>query len=166
MNIRDLTQLYEYNYWANNCVLTASANVDAAQFEAPASFPYGGLRTTLLHILDAESGWRVLFETGNDAEDLNPTDFPTLQSLQDRFRSEETAMRGYLGLLSDGDLTRRVKYTTNDGVLRDRMLWHCLMHVVTHGIQHRSEAAAILTDLGASPGGLDFVVFLTDMGIS
>ena len=43
---------------------------------------------------------------------------------------------------------------------RDRILWHCLYHVVNHGTQHRSEAAALLTDYGSSPGDLDFTLFL------
>jgi uncharacterized damage-inducible protein DinB len=39
-------------------------------------------------------------------------------------------------------------------------VWQTILHVVTHGIQHRSESAAILTGYGQSPGDLDFDLFL------
>ena len=51
-------------------------------------------------------------------------------------------------------------YTTGEGEQRERVLWHCLLHVVNHGTQQRSEAAALLTEYGSSPGQLDFTVFL------
>jgi len=41
-------------------------------------------------------------------------------------------------------------------------LWHCLWHVVNHGTQHRSEAAALLTRFNQSPGDLDFTVFMNE----
>ena len=71
-------------------------------------------------------------------------------------------MRDYLAGLTDDDLTGYVRYTTESGLKRERLLWHCLVHVVNHGTQHRSEAAAILTGYGCSPGELDFTVFLND----
>jgi uncharacterized damage-inducible protein DinB len=37
-----------------------------------------------------------------------------------------------------------------------------MRHVVNHGTHHRSGAAAILTDYGHSPGGLDFTAFLNE----
>ena len=162
MNIQDILLIYEYNYWASKKILTLSASVTQEQFLAPASFPYGGLRGTLVHILDAEWGWRGLFENQSFGSDLNPDDFPSLQSIVDRSREEESAMRAYLVKLHDEDMESHVRYTTDTGIKRDRILWHCLLHVVNHGTQHRSEAAALLTDYGHSPGDLDFTVFLNE----
>lgn len=161
MNIRDIHLLYEYNYWANKKILAASSNVSDEQFIASASFPYGGLRGTLVHTLDAERGWHLLFENQPFGPDMNPEDFPTLQSIEMLWHEEETAMRAYLATLRDEDMESHLRYLTTDmGIQRDRILWHCLLHVVNHGTQHRSEAAALLTDYGHSPGDLDFTVFL------
>jgi len=162
MNIQDIHLLYEYNYWANKKLIAASAKIAQEQFTAPASFPYGGLRGTLLHVLDAEWGWRGLFENQSFNPDLKPEDFPTLQSLEARWHEEEIAMRAWLATLHNEDMESHLRYITDTGIQRDRILWHCLIHVVNHGTQHRSEAAALLTGYGQSPGDLDFTVFLND----
>ena len=75
-------------------------------------------------------------------------------------------MRTYVASLKDEDMENHFHYTTETGIKRDRVLWHCLLHVVNHGTQHRSEAAAILTNFRASPGDLDFTVFLNETGRS
>ena len=162
MNIQDIQLIYNYNYWATGQILAASAKVTDEQFLAWAEFPYGGLHGTLLHILDAEFGWRGLFENNIFGADMNAEDFPTFQSLEQKFHEEEKAMRAYLSKLKDEDMESHMRYTTETGIKRDRILWHCLVHVVNHGTQHRSEAAAILTSFGSSPGDLDFTVFLNE----
>ncbi len=162
MKIRDIHLLYKYNYWANNKILAASAGVTHEQFIAPASFPYGGLHGTLFHTLDAERLWRVLFQTNVVKTESSSTELPDLPSIEARWREEEKAMRAYLETLANADMESHLRYTTDTGIKRDRILWHCLVHLVNHGTQHRSEAAAILTDHGHSPGDLDFTVFLNE----
>jgi uncharacterized damage-inducible protein DinB len=84
MNIQDIRFIYEYNYWANKKILAASMNVTDEQFAAPASFPYGGLHRTLLHILEAEWSWRALFQKIADASELLPADYLNLSAVEKR----------------------------------------------------------------------------------
>ncbi len=163
MNKTDITTIFEYNYWANQRILSAASQVSPDQFAAPTAFPHGSLRATLVHILDAEYGWRILLARQEQVPDLTEeNDFPTLASLVERWRDEEGHMRAYLAGLSDEDLQEVVRYVNPQGIQRERIRWHGLYHVVNHGTQHRSEAAAMLTDYGQSPGDIDFTFYLTE----
>ena len=164
MNIRDILTLYDYNYWATRRILAASVHVSPEQFLVPTAHSFGSLRGTLVHTLDSERGWRMLcqHQTLTSFNDLEEDAFPTLDVLEQRWNEEERAMRDYLAQLNDDDMISYVRYTIPEGIKRERLLWHCLLHVVNHGTQHRSEAAAILTELGFSPGELDFTAFLND----
>ena len=163
MNMQDVRDLYDYNYWANRRILRMAEQVTSEQFIAPSSHSYGSLQGTLVHTLGAEWSWRLLLEGQGVQPELQAADFPTVAAVQQRWQEEERAMRGYLGGLRDEDLTGIVSYRGDTGILRERLVWHCLFHfhVVNHGMQHRSEAA-LLTGYGQSPGEIDFTVFLNE----
>ncbi len=156
----EIQTIFNYNYWANQKLLTAGAKVTQQQFEAPGSFPYGGLRGTLVHVMDAEYAWRMRLSGDLATKDMAETDFPTISSLEERWKNEEKGMRGWLAGIKPEALDVTIEYTIDSGAKRKRVLWHCLYHVVNHGTQHRSEAAALLTDFGQSPGDVDFTLFL------
>jgi uncharacterized damage-inducible protein DinB len=164
MNTDEIKLIYEYNYWANRRVLTTCARVSPEQYAAPARFGLGyeSLRATVLHILGSEHSWRLICQGVSevDWDELTQADFPTLQSLEKGWQAEEQEMRAYIGSLTDDDLQGIVRYPLDNGILRERVLWHCLYHLVNHGTQHRSEAAALLTIIGQSPGDFDFTMFL------
>jgi uncharacterized damage-inducible protein DinB len=143
-------------------MVAAGRKLSAEQFAAPAAFPFGGLRGTLLHILDAEWSWRLRLQHGAPSSDLLEADFPTLDALVTRWQDEEQEMRAYLGSLDDEKLAGTVRYPIGEGKMRERILWHCLLHLANHGTQHRAEAAAILTALGQSPSDVDFTIFLSE----
>jgi len=162
MNVDDLRLLYSYNEWANACIFAAAGRLSMAALRAPAvpDPGYGTLLGSLVHILEAEAGWRSLLQQGVWGDELRLEDFTTLEDLAVRSQDEAAAMRGYLDTLTDSDMTGIVRYAVDEGRMRERVRWHCLIHVVNHGTYHRGEAAALLTGLGHSPGELDFTVFL------
>lgn len=85
---------------------------------------------------------------------LGATD-ATLSALRiNRLRWRATIMN-----MRDDDLHSILRYQFDPTIVRERIRWHCLYHVVNHGMQHRSEAAHLLTAYGQSPGDIDFSLF-------
>jgi len=160
MNGQDIQFLYDYNYWANARILTASSKVTREQFGAPANLSFGSLRTTLVHTLGTEVVWRRRCQEGVSVNAMLPeSELPDLETLTAYWRREEQMMRAYLASLSDAALNQAIKYTTLKGVPYENTLWKLLAHVVNHGTQFRSEAAVALTVYGQSPGDLDLLFF-------
>jgi uncharacterized damage-inducible protein DinB len=160
MNKQDILILYRYNQWANAKILNAAANVTTEQFLAPAAFPHGGLRGTLVHALSAEWIWRKRWEGTSPTQSLKPEEFPDFQSLRGRWEEEEMQLMNFVNAIRDERLNDRFDYRNTYGKPFTRVLWQAMVHLVNHGTQHRSEAAAILTDFGHSPGDIDLIFFV------
>lgn len=161
MQLEYLHSLYDYNYWTNKVILSTAAQLSETQLFAPTSFPNGSLHGTLLHTLSAEWTWRMRCqERVSPSSMLRTEDFPTLENIRTYWREEEAKMRLFVTSLSAADLNQMVHYTTRDGTPYATPLWQILLQVVNHGTQHRTEAAAMLTDCGYSPGDIDLIKFV------
>jgi uncharacterized damage-inducible protein DinB len=159
MHIDEVKLLFEYHYWATKRILDTCANLSEEQYTASTDF--GRLRQVLVHIVESDLVWRtVLNGTPVFDELITENDLPTLDALVAGWQEEQQAMRAYLNGLTDVNIT--VRYPIENNIIRERVLWHCLVHVVNHGTQHRSEAAAMLTHFGYSPGELDLTAFLNE----
>jgi uncharacterized damage-inducible protein DinB len=169
----DIKLMYEYNYWANRLILNQAAQVSEEQYVAPTDFGigWGSLRGTLVHLLDTERQWRItceghyatlLTDAEYDATEIHEEHVPTFAALIEQWAEEQSAMRAYLDTLDDEKLNGILRYVIPGNIVRERALWHCLYHNVNHGMQHRSEAAALLTSYRNSPGDIDFTMFLNE----
>lgn len=162
LSLQRIISLYSYNVWANQRILMTCAQLSSAQFIAANDSSWGSIRGTLVHILDSERGFRGLCQGVSTGDDLTEADLPTLDAIQSCWREEEIAMRAYLDSLRDEDLDQPIRYRSSDGVMRERFVWQVLFHILNHGMQHRSEVAAMLTREGHSPGDLDFPLYLNE----
>jgi uncharacterized damage-inducible protein DinB len=163
MNKQDIILLYKYNQWTTAKILDAASNVTQEQFLAPASFPHGGLRSTLVHALFAEWIWRHRWEGIKPVARPKPEDFPSIESLRARWADEEKLLMAFVDNVTDERLNSHFFYTNTKGVPFEKVLWQVMVHMVNHGTQHKTEAAALLTDFGCSPGDIDLVYFLDVM---
>jgi uncharacterized damage-inducible protein DinB len=154
--------LIDYNFWANRRVLDSVAALpgDAFTRELGREFSEPTLRRMLGHVMGAEilwlGRWRGLHPTA-----LEPGDaYATPADLRARWEVAERDFRGFVEPLTDADLGRMVEYRSLDAREMHRSaLWQMIQHVVNHGTHHRSEAATMLTRLGAPPPPLDLIVY-------
>ena len=66
--------------------------------------------------------------------------------------------------MTEEKLYSKFKYISTEGFPHERMLWESMAHLVNHGTQHKTETAAILTGMGYSPGDIDLIVYLNEVG--
>lgn len=173
MKIDEVKLLYDYNDWADARILAACNKVSPEQYAAPTSIGTGrgGLRATMVHLLDSMWQDRITLQgyykdpladdAAYDATELHEDAFPTLAALQERWAMEQREMQAYLNRLTEETLNSTIRYVI-PGVIRERVVWHFLMAAILHNMQHRSEAAVLLTSYGQSPGELELVLFLNE----
>jgi uncharacterized damage-inducible protein DinB len=160
MNLQDIQMLYDHNCWATEQILNAAGKISAEQLTAQMQHSnYGSLRGTLVHTLDAEESYLHRMAEGANLPDLMENEFPTIEPLAARWKSAQAKMRAYLATLKDEDLDGIAVYHVGE-IRRERVRWHIFAQLFSHSTQHRAEAAVMLTDLGQSPGDIDFIMWV------
>src|SRR5262245_60584968 len=57
MNAKEMTELYDYNLWANNRLFEAAAQLPTEQYLQDCKSSHGGIHGTLTHIVGAQKIW-------------------------------------------------------------------------------------------------------------
>ena len=149
MRADEIRFLFGYDRWATSMVLHALDGLAPALWARTDVVGDRGLGSILVHHLGSSQRWRLFFE-GRDTDRTRPElePLPTIDELRARWEAEWTTVDAWLRTLTD-DFVASVK----EGV----PVWQLMVHIVNHGTQHRSEAAALLTAEGRSPGELDLL---------
>jgi uncharacterized damage-inducible protein DinB len=157
-----LFQLWDYNRWANLRLMEKARELPPETLrEKTSCLSRGSLMNTFIHMLETERAWRKMALERQKPEPLiDPGSPPDLEQLLGWWDTESREMQAYLNSLSDVRLGGSVPVRDREGNEYPMVIWQMLMQAFLHSMQHRSEAAACLTELGHSPGDLDFIFFV------
>ena len=162
MKVSEIHTLFEYNRWANLRLLSKAKRLESDQLMLPGQIGPNSVFGALLHILDGEYFWRLSVQTGlGPSKRLTVDQLPDLQALMDYWEEEADQLMAYCGTLSNEDLDAQFEFRWGTAKPRIRTRWHCLVHLVNHGTQHRAEIGLVLGSWGYSPGSVDFITFVT-----
>jgi uncharacterized damage-inducible protein DinB len=153
VNTDEMRDLFAYDRWATEKLFGAIDGIDEATWSRSEVIDQRGLGGILVHMLGAYQRW--LHGLAEDAEEHRPEREPLLapDEVRRRWEAEWPQMEALIARVDDAWLAR-----DDEGVRFDWML----RHLANHGTQHRSEAAALLTQAGRSPGDLDMITWLED----
>jgi len=155
MQLVDIRYLFAYDRWATRRILSVADGVPPETWGATGVVGERGLGAILVHQLGAHQRWRLGLAGSGESPRPERQPLPTPDALAGAWAAEWDALDAWLDTLSDAWLAR----TDDDGI----PFWQMLAHVVNHGTQHRSEAAALLTGAGRSPGDLDMIFFAAEI---
>jgi uncharacterized damage-inducible protein DinB len=159
--ISDVIQtLYRYNAWANARILDTATPLSTEQLLAGGGASHESLRDTLVHTMSGQWIYLERWRGRSPRAMLDPLRFSDLPSIRRHWGRIELDTHEFLAELSDPTLAREVEYTNTEGARWTYPLWQQMIHQVNHATQHRSEAAVMLTQLGHSPGWLDFLYYI------
>ena len=160
MLVEVVRTMYAYSRWANARILEAAERLTEAQRRADGGASFGSIHDTLVHIMGAQwlylERWRGTSPTAMLAADA----FPHLAAIRDRWAQIDAETEQFITRLSDTHLGAVVAYVNTEGQRWAYPLWQQMLHQVNHATQHRSETAMVLTQLGQSPGWLDFLYYV------
>jgi uncharacterized damage-inducible protein DinB len=161
-----LQLLFAHAQLETDRVLAAAAALPDERFRASGEAGHAPLRSTLIHILNAQRIWRRRCERQPLLPPLVETEFPTVAAVRGAFAEEWQALFATLSGWQDSDLDRAVTWRMLDMPQQFAAPpWQLLYQCLQHGTQHQSELAETLTVLGQSPGDLDFAYFLLSQDI-
>jgi uncharacterized damage-inducible protein DinB len=159
MQLDAICELYDYNHWANQRVLSAMTPLTDDMFTRNMGNSFVSLRDTLAHILGAEWIWLERWLGRSPKALLSASDFPTLQALQRRWAAVRLDQNQYIQTLVPDRLNDDVSYTNTRGERYSYALWRQMLHVINHSSYHRGQVTTLLRQMGAEPAGTDLLVY-------
>lgn len=163
MIVETIRELYAYNAWANQKILTHAVLVAPTDFliDVP-GVSFGSLRSTLAHTMLVQKNWLLRWQGQPIVEWPELTTYPDFPTIQSLWAEIEANTQTFVAAVTEAQLEGMVEYISRAGQHYSYKLRHLMLHQVNHATQHRSEAAVILTALGQSPGNWDFSYFLDE----
>lgn len=138
-----------YTAWADVRVLDAAAKLTPAQWET--------VRGQFEHMLGTQLWWMQRWTGGSDAEPQ--VALPTAAEACAAYDASHAALAAFVGALDEAGWLREEPWWKPWGYDHTLPVGEIVTQVAHHGAQHRSEIAMALTEMGASPGDLDFLNF-------
>jgi uncharacterized damage-inducible protein DinB len=155
-----------YNAWQNHSLYMAAAGLDEAAREADCGGFWGGIRTTLAHLMWGDLLWIARFDGGEGPsvgveEAAQTYDWDTLWQARPKL---DARIAGWAWMVLpedlEGDLTW---YSGFLGHYMTRPRGLCVMQLFNHQTHHRGQVHAMLTAAGARPDDTDLQLLPEDV---
>jgi uncharacterized damage-inducible protein DinB len=148
---------FNFHFEVTQRLLMLAQALPADRYYAKRDYSHGSIHDTFVHLLGADQLWRKVITNLPDPEQLpESTD---IEAVAAWLAVERQGWHELLAPLDAATLFATFDRETPWGSHAFTM-WTTLQHVILHGMQHQSELARLLTEVGHSPGDTDFLTYV------
>lgn len=160
MNVAAFRHFYNYHFAENRNLWDSHiTSLSQEKFTQPVAYSIGSVRNHIVHLMSVDHTWFSALRGVELPEPLNPADFDDRKIIRAQWDTVEQQMRDYLGTLREDMLFAR---PFAEGEDKDLLLWQVLLHVGTHGVDHRAQLLRLLNDLGGKTVAQDYIFYVYD----
>lgn len=160
MDLSYFKLLLSYNSWANARILEALSVLSTEELTKNLSTSHNSILETFVHIMFAESIWRMRCQGESKIEQLNLLDFNSFELLKKKLSAHEHQQQYFIDMLGDPDIGRIVTYLNLKGENWEYPLYQIIQHLVNHSTYHRGQIITMLRQLGHEAVTTDFLVYI------
>ncbi|MCA9995980.1 MAG: DinB family protein [Anaerolineales bacterium] len=147
-----ITNMFEYNLWANTRLIELCGQLTADQLTVEASGVFGRIQPTLVHLIRAEGGYlRRLTGAAPWGDDLDWDNMPMSELLAKAQLSGQQLVE----VASKVDPEQSHTITAPWGKPFTFYNWTVVLQALYHGIEHRTQIKMMLTQLGVEHPDLE-----------
>ena len=155
-----IDDLYAYNDWANDKVLSLCDGLTDAQLDTPREMGFATLRATLFHILTAEKVWMERWQSVPWRPFPIEPNGMSVDAIRDQLRDVAQQRKQLIDDNRHNDFALRVSYQDSKKTPYDHLLMDLLLHVANHGVHHRAQALNYLKQFSRTlVGGIDYIFY-------
>jgi uncharacterized damage-inducible protein DinB len=163
----DIQLLFEYDRWANKCVLQAAATLSSEQFRCDLGGSFKSVRDTPVHIVSGEWGWLTIWREASLTSEFvtelwdrigvtfDPKAYGDISSVRLKWAEVEREQIEFVNGVTDESLARMLPVRTTH-----LSLGQLMQHMANHSTYHRGQVSLMMRQLGAEPVATDFARFL------
>lgn len=145
MNADAFRNVYDYHFAENHGLWERYiVQLSDDQFTQHIAYSLGSVKKQIVHLINADDTWFCGLRGEAIPEPLSPADFTDRAAIRSHWDAVEARMRAYLTDLHDEMLFAKPL----NGEDTDLITWQVLLHVVTHGVDHRAQMLRLLHDFG------------------
>ena len=159
MTSKDVTELFDYNLWANNRLFEAAAQLPTEQYLQEHKFSHGGIHGTLTHIVAAQKLWISRWRGTPENTLLQGKDVVSLLDLISIWEQVSSDTAEFLKTMTDEKLQEMMTITTTAGKQFVNTYQQMLQHLVNHSSSHRGQVTAMIRQLGVKPPSTDMIAY-------
>lgn len=154
------TALFAHNAWANLKLLDFCERLSAEQLDATAIGCFGSIRNTLVHIVGSEVSYVNRVNGKLPGAPLQRDQFPGFAVLKEgaRWASDELLQLAVSAREGTRVQQRKGRW------LAEYRLASLLVQAITHSTEHRTQIAAIITQLGMEPPDMSTWQYMVEIG--
>jgi uncharacterized damage-inducible protein DinB len=159
MYIFDYVNLVEFNNWANERVLTASAKLSESQLYDRAALRQGSVFETLCRMLQTENNWRLScqgHQQGKFSFGLKPIE--TLEALSAAWQNESQLLLRYVHIQKPENFEQQPMM--QEGYYPAKV-GHILVHLVLSSSGIRGGLSGYFQQCGVAAASLEYLDYLS-----